>query len=202
MDGLPKQCSGVLSGIKPQTKNPQRVNLYLDGRFWISLDIFQVTDLGLKIGAVIEPDRQRQIEQESLFGKAYSRALDLLARRPRSEKEIVDYALRKQWPEPIARRVIERLYQKGYLDDRQFAARWAQSRQQGRPRSRRRLAAELRQKGVGAEEAAEALDSYDEQAALAEIITQKGRRYGDPRQLAAYLARQGFDWEDIKRALF
>ncbi|RWZ79740.1 MAG: regulatory protein RecX [Candidatus Chaera renei] len=201
MAGLSPKPPGILTDIKAQARNPQRVNLYLDNQFWLSLDIFQVTQLGLRLGLPIGPELFDKLRQESLFGKAYARALDLLARRPRSEREIIDYAFRKKWPQAITERVVKRLGQKGYLDDRRFAAQWARSRQAGRPRSRRLLAAELRQKGVSADAAAAALDEYDEQAALQKLIRQKSARYSDPRKLAAYLARQGFDWDDIKQAL-
>ena len=124
--------------------------------------------------------------------------------RQRSTKEIRDYLWRKQYEPEIAERVMERLEQKGYLRDQQFAKSWVQSRSLTKPMSRRRLSQELSQKGIKDEAKSVALADFDEEAALRQIIEKKGRlsRFrNDKQKFIQYLARQGFSFDLIQSCL-
>jgi len=67
------------------------------------------------------------------------------------------------------------------------------------------MAMELRKKRIADEaiEAALGSESGDEQTALQEIVERKRRqaKYADDLKLMQYLARQGFNYDDIKTAL-
>jgi len=100
--------------------------------------------------------------------------------------------------------VMERLDQKGYLQDQQFARAWVQSRSLTKPMSRRRLSGELSQKGIKNDAQADALVDFDEESALRQIIEKKGKlaRYkNDKQKFIQYLARQGFSFDLIQSCL-
>jgi len=195
----------VITAIEIQAKNKDRVNVYVDGKYSFSLDIFQVGELGIKVGREYDEAALNTLREESEFGKAYGRALELIARRPRSVKEMNEYAFKKKWDERLKARIIERLSQKGYLDDMAFARFWVRARAAGKPMSRRALHAELRQKGIDSAIIEDALqdegNEYDELAALRELVKKRRARYVDEQKFIAYLARKGFSFDAIKRAL-
>ena len=195
----------VITAIEIQAKNKDRVNVYVDGKYSFSLDIFQVGELGIKVGREYDEAALNTLREESEFGKAYGRALELIARRPRSIKEMNEYAFKKKWDERLKARIIERLSQKGYLDDMAFARFWVRARAVGKPMSRRALHAELRQKGIDSAIIEDALqdegNEYDELAALRELVKKRRARYVDEQKFIAYLARKGFSFDAIKRAL-
>lgn len=194
----------IITAIKPAVKTPGRFNVFVDGKYSFSLDELQLVQSGITVNKELADGELAALKDESAFGKAYARALEYIYRRPRSMKEMRDYAWRKQWEPDMAERVIARLSDKGYLDDAKFAAAWVRHRALGKPTSKRRLVLELRQKGVSSEDIEAALgasEEFSEKDALRELVAKKRGRYDDEQKLIAYLARQGFSFDEIKTAL-
>lgn len=194
-----------ITDIKPAVKTPGRWNIFVDGKYSFSLLESQLLEGSVRIGHELSADELDNLKNDSTFGKAYARALELIMRRLRSEKELYDYARRKEWSDDIRDRVIEKLRIKGYIDDVKFAEAWVRSRVATKPSSRRKLELELRQKGVVSaiiESALQSDDSdHDELDALRRIVTKRRSRYSDPQKFMAYLARQGFSYDAIKHVL-
>jgi len=205
-----------ITGITAQTKNNNRVNIMVDDRFRFSLDIFQVADLGIRIGKEYTEEELDEMESESQFGKLYGRTLEYCLMRPHSAKEIRDYlykktrdtrtktgGVKKGVPVEITERVFARLVEKGYIDDEKFARYWVENRSFTKGASRRKLIAELRAKGIESsvvERLWEDSERSDEDE-LQKIIAKKRGRYPDDQKFMQYLARQGFSYDDIKHAL-
>ena len=193
-----------ITKISPAVKTEGRYNVFVDNEFSFSLDETQLVTLGLKKGDAIDELQLLELKNESDFGKNYIRAVDLISRRLRSEREIRDYARRKQWTEDNTERVIDRLCERGYLNDERFAESFVRSRANTRNFSAKRMKVELQKKGVKPDIITNILaesDDYDEMAALRKMIAKKINNYDDERKLVAYLARQGFKYDDIKSAL-
>ncbi|HMQ09607.1 MAG TPA: RecX family transcriptional regulator [Candidatus Nanoperiomorbaceae bacterium] len=193
-----------ITKISPAVKTEGRYNVFVDNEFSFSLDETQLVTLGLKKGDAIDELQLSELKNESDFGKNYIRAVDLISRRLRSEREIRDYARRKQWTEDNTERVIDRLCERGYLNDERFAESFVRSRANTRNFSAKRMKVELQKKGVKPDIITNILaesDDYDEMAALRKMIAKKINKYDDERKLVAYLARQGFKYDDIKSAL-
>lgn len=205
-----------ITGITAQTKNNNRVNVMVDGTYRFSLDIFQVSDLGIRIGKEYTEEELLSLESESQFGKLYGRSLEYCMMRPHSAKEVRDYLYRKTRdtrtktggikkgvPQEVADRVFDRLVEKNYIDDEKFARYWIENRNLTKGTSRRKLIAELRSKGVE-QSLVERLFGDSERNdgdELQKIIAKKRNRYPDDQKFMQYLARQGFSYDDIKQAL-
>lgn len=210
-----------ITGISVQARNPDRVNVSVDGKYRFSLDILQVTELGVKIGAEFSEERIAEIEQESVFGKLYARALEYCLMRPHSAKEVRDYLRgktrtsftrnrhtgeRKERPgvaKEIADRVYERLVDRGYVDDEKFAKYWVENRSLQKGASARKLTAELRAKGVeqGIIDTSLSFSERNDRDELEKVILKKQARYLDEQKFKQYLMRQGFRYDDINDAL-
>ncbi len=108
--------------------------------------------------------------------------------------------LRKEISEEVIAEVLDRYDEVGIIDDAAFARAWVSSRHHGRGLARRALANELRQRGVDAETAGEALEAVDDEAEAAGARTLVDRKLrsatGTPdaifRRLVAMLARKGY----------
>lgn len=211
-----------ITDISLQARDKNRVNVSVDGKYRFSLDIFQVGELGVKVGREYSDEELAALEDESQFGKLYARAMEYCLTRPRSVKEMRDYLRRKTRPTKkcslktgeiierpgvkpeITERVLARLIEKQYLDDEKFARFWLEHRFLQKGTSVRRLKLELAQKGIDQETIdqliVENIRSDDEE--LRKIIAKKRYKYaGNQQKFMAYLARQGFSYDDIKSAL-
>ncbi|HMQ96023.1 MAG TPA: RecX family transcriptional regulator [Candidatus Saccharibacteria bacterium] len=209
-----------ITALSAQQRDPNRVNVSVDGKYKFSLDITQVVSLGVKIGNEYTEEEMTALEQESQFGKLYARALEYSMVRPRSVKELRDYLWRKTLTKKIrtktgeiidrpgasketASRVLERLIEKGYLNDEKFARFWFEHRFMQKGTSLRRLRLELAQKGIE-KHITEQLISENirsDEEELQKIILKKRGRYPDRQKFIQYLVRQGFSYDMVIEAL-
>lgn len=205
-----------ITAISVQARDKNRVNVSVDGKYRFSLDILQVAELGIKSGKEYTEKELAALEEESQFGKLYTRTLEYALMRPRSRREVRDYlyrktrdtrtkqgAIRKGVSKELTERVFDRLAAKKYIDDEKFARFWIENRNVRKGTSLRKLSAELSAKGVD-RTIIESLFEQSERSDVEEIqkiIAKKAARYDDEQKLVAYLARQGFSYDDIKDAL-
>ena len=85
----------LITNLKPGVKNPNRVNVFVNGKFSFSLDVAQIVDFKLKVGLEISEGQLDEYKKASEFGKLYQRTLEWVLIRPRSIKETRDYLWRK-----------------------------------------------------------------------------------------------------------
>ena len=193
-----------ITKIAPAIKTAGRYNVFVNEKYAFSLDEAQLVKIGLRKGEEISKERLAELKSESDFGKNYIRAIDLISRRLRSEKEIRDWAFSKNWTKENTEKVIERLYERGFLNDEKFAASFVRSRAILNNYSMRKMKLELHKKGISKEICEKILsesDEFNENAVLVKLIVKKRSHYDDERKLIAYLARQGFSYDKIKTAI-
>lgn len=205
-----------ITALSIQQKDKNRVNVFVDGAYRFSLDIYQVADLGIRKDKDYSEEELVALEQESQFGKVYARALEYCLMRPHSAKEMREYlykktrdtrkkdgVIKKGMSPVITERVFDRLVEKGYIDDEKFTRYWVENRNQTKGMSRRKLQAELFAKGVSSSLSAlqfEYTERTDE-TEIQKIIQKKRRQYPDNQKFIQYLARQGFSYDTIKQAI-
>ena len=210
-----------VTGLKEAVRDKNRVNIYIDDKFYCSLDISQVVDFHLKIGCELKDEELADLKRASEFSKFYARALEYVLMRPRSEREISDYLRGKTYDRKVRVKnrktgeyqtkvkpgydaslvplVMKRLSERGYIDDQRFASVWVENRHVTKGTSIKKLRLELQQKGVASQIIDEALadSARDERSELRKIIARKRARYGDEQKLIQYLLRQGFNYSDV-----
>ena len=229
-----------ITEIKAGVKNPERVNVYVNGKYALSLDVAQVVDYKLKIGMVIDEEKLEELKKASEFGKEYQRALEWVLMRPRSEREVRDYLAKRRmtkeakkrksgWDrdkhiaEAIARGedatslqkkakrireaggikydfddlILERLVERGYVDDKRFAEWWVENRNVRKGTSQKSLKMELVKKGVGLGIVDEVLGGRNDSDEIEKIIAKKRSKYTDEK-LIQYLCRQGFPYDLVR----
>jgi regulatory protein len=103
--------------------------------------------------------------------------------------------------------VLARLKERGLVDDIAFARFWRENRENFRPRSRRLIELELKQKGVDAETIAEATAGVDDEPSAYRAAQRKARSLAHldhssfRKHLGDFLKRRGFDYELVNRTI-
>lgn len=194
-----------ITAIKQQVKRADRYSVFLDEKYAFSLREAELLKLGLHSGQEISEEQLDEYQSESEFGKWYDRTLNLLSFRLRSEWELRDYLRRKECPQSVTEKILNKLSINGYVDDEQFAKRWVENRRLMKATSRRKLSQELQQKRIPRDIIDAALagdkETTNEREVLRELVEKKRHRYPDRMKLMQYLARQGFSYDDIKGVL-
>ena len=85
----------IITNLKQGVKNPNRVNVFVNSKYALSLDVAQVVDLGVKVGLEISEDELEEFKKASEYGKLYQRTLEWVLVRPRSVRETRDYLSKK-----------------------------------------------------------------------------------------------------------
>ena len=207
-----------VTDIKQAVKNENRVNVFVNNKYSFSLDIAQLVDFKIKKGQAITEVELEKFKNASEFGKLYQRTLEWVLVRPRSTREVKDYLFKKSI-QPIkskdpetkktilkkptvdraqfADQIINRLGEKGYLDDERFAKYYVENRFVKKGISKKRLGLELAQKGIAKEIIDQVLDIRSDEEEIRKIIAKKSKRY-DADKMISYLTRQGFHFETVR----
>jgi regulatory protein len=170
-------------------------------------------DLRARVESVPEAPIRQPVDTRD--EQAWSHCLRLLTSRARTRAELAEKLMRRGYADDVADRVLSRLTSAGLIDDADFAVQWVQSRHTYAGKGKRALAAELRAKGVSAENAAAALahiDGDSERSRAAELVAKKLRSESledggikAARRLVAMLARRGYSqsmaYDVVKLAL-
>jgi regulatory protein len=190
-----------ITALEVQKRNPNRVNVHLDGEF--AFGLARIVAAWLRVGQELSDEKIEQLQAEEARERAFQQAMLFLSYRARSESEIRQNLRKHEIPEPVIEQTLERLRQGGLANDNQFARTWVENRSAFRPRSRRLMAMELRQKGLNDEAVSSAIADVDDEslayeAARKRAVRFKGLEWNEFRKkLSDFLARRGFSYSVV-----
>jgi len=195
-----------VTAIEKQRRG-KRVNLFLDGRFVLSLSPDVAVQAGLRAGDEVDDESLHSLREAESRAGAMATALRLLSYRPRSESELRQRLARRGTSPDLVDGTLQRLRELDLVDDAAFARGWVESRHRSSPRGRRLLRQELQAKGVGGDVSRPLLEQIDEEDAA---LRAGGRRalslrtspYPEfRRRLVDFLRRRGFDYDTVRRTV-
>ncbi len=194
-----------ITAIKQQIKNPERVSIFIDGKYSFSLSFDELLEQKIRNNQELDEPRLAKLKKLSADGKLRMRALEWALNRPRSLREFGDYLRRKKVDPGFGDALAADFLKRGYLSEPNFA-RWLVDVRTRGGKSNRAIAAELASKGISRELADEALGLTDtsETERLQQVIAKKAglsRYQANPQKFIEYLARQGFSYDLIKEQL-
>lgn len=185
------------------------ITIYAEGTVWMKVRKKHFGKLPLHEGDAVEPSEYIDQLAAIQFSDAYEAALTMLDFSARTSTEIKRALVTKGFVSPAAEAAAERLIEAGLIDDKLYASRMAESaarKKTGIYNLRRKLMA----KGINEDDAAEALETLDDDQQLAaakESAAALSRKYAGLERraarskLAQALARRGFSWDIISSAI-
>ena len=192
----------TITDIKQQTKNPNRINVFLNGEF--AFGCSRYAGAWLQIGQSLSQEKIDEIKGKDGVEIAYQKALRLISYRPRSIFEMRTRLEEKEIPSDVIEKVIDLLVEKELLNDSKFSETWVDNRMSFRPRSRRVIQAELRRKGIDENIIQNTLHNMVDEEKIA--IT-AGAKYINKfrnldwqsfkQKMIGVLSRKGFSYETI-----
>ncbi|MEI6290262.1 MAG: RecX family transcriptional regulator [Chloroflexota bacterium] len=189
-----------ITSIEQQKKNPNRVNIFLDGEFAFGLS--RLTAAWLSTGQELTDEKVNSLQLDDARDAAMQKALNFLGYRARSRKEVVDNLEKHEIPPAVIETTISRLKELHLVNDDEFARAWVENRNTFRPRSSRVIAYELRLKGLDRDLINKVVSENTDDHVLAREAARKYLRkvqnleWQEFRQkLGGFLGRRGFSYE-------
>lgn len=176
-------------GKEPEFLNQQTVNMF-----------------NLRAGASLPLSAWEDIKAEEEYRKARERALYLLDYKDYSYVDLF-HKLEKNYSEDTCYRVMDKMVEMGTVNDRRYAEGLARHYVEVKKFGRYRALREMRQKGLTAQVAEEALEEYDGTyyERLYELVESKYLRYLDDdkgvTRTKNALVRYGYSYDLIKEVL-
>lgn len=176
-------------GKEPEFLNQQTVNMF-----------------NLRAGASLPLSAWEDIKAEEEYRKARERALYLLDYKDYSYVDLF-HKLEKNYSEETCYRVMDKMVEMGTINDRRYAEGLARHYVEVKKFGRYRALREMRQKGLTAQVAEEALEEYDDTyyERLYELVESKYLRYLDDdkgvTRTKNALVRYGYSYDLIKEVL-
>jgi len=192
----------TITGLTPQKKDKERINVYLDGEFAFGLSL--MTAASLRIGQVLTPDEVETLKAADEIDRAKASAYRYLSYRPRSIAELKRQLVKKGYQETTVDQVIDRLSELELIDDLAFARYWVEQRETFKPRGQRALRYELYQKGIDRQIVDLVVADVDETASAKKAARKKANFWRElPEEqfyekLGNYLKRRGFGYEIVR----
>ncbi|MCL4541616.1 MAG: RecX family transcriptional regulator [Chloroflexi bacterium] len=193
-----------------------RVHPHRRGKIIIQLDTGQqlvvsestIVSTGITSDQELSEDQFHQLQKTAAHEHALDRALQYLAARPRSEREIRQHLRSASVPEAEQEQTLAKLREQGLVDDSAFAQFWRESRDSTSPRGAQLLRHELRLKGLTNDTIASVLPTAEEEHRLAGHLLERslsrfhGHTWRDfQAQFFPYLQRRGFSSDTISHVL-
>jgi regulatory protein len=192
----------IITALKVQKKNTNRVNVFLDGEF--AFGLARITAAWLRKGQKLSSQEIESLKSADEIEVAYQRALNYLSYKPRTAMEVKEKLFSLNFSAETIESVCSKLVEKGYINDHQFAELWVENRKTFRPRSHKMISWELRKKKINEEIITTVLEFTDSDEELARLAAEKyASRLHDCdrdvffRRLAGYLGRRGFSYSIV-----
>ena len=221
MGNLPSATPRI-TRFEPLASDHVRVCLDDETSLDVSADVFARENL--HVGDPLDEHLRSVLEEAALHWRSREAALRLLSHRARSRAELRSRLHQKGFPAAVIRTCLDKLEERGLVDDASFARAFVRDRLRLRPRGRRLLTAELGKRGVAPEVIEGAIaEVFDDEGASEEALAEGAalawlrrqpaevaRALADPdftdrrerarRRLHGYLARRGFTGATSLRA--
>lgn len=203
----------VVTAVAPHPRRQGRLVLEINRVSVGTMAIDLAADLGLRPVLSVDRPTLDAIAQAVRRTALLDKALDLLAVRARSTRDLRLRLRRAGGTEADLGWVVDRLTSQGFLDDAAYARSVAHARIVSGGVSRRGVESELRRRGVAADTAADAIGDtledvqLDEYGAALEGARRRVRALSSldhatrRRRLYAWLARRGYEPDVVARVV-
>ena len=200
---------GIITKIESQKKRDDRVNIYIDEKFFMAIYKELVFTFNLKKGQEIDHNNLKSILDNEMYMKAKNKALSILSKASQSEKQIRQ-KLAKDYEEDTIDKVIEFLQKYKFVDDEDLASRIVNTNVNLNKYGKNKIKQNLYNKGIDKNIIETTIDDIDTDKEFENALYLGKKRYErlkneDPRKayqkIGNHLAYKGFNYDIIKKVL-
>jgi len=194
----------VIIDLKTDEHDHNRIAVTLDNGITFSVGLRRSATLHR--GKALDPKDIQALQEADDGHHAFADAARFLGYRTRSRMEIDRYLKKRGYSEKCRHTTVQRLEERGYVDDAEFARIHVKNRQRFKPRGIYVLRQELRQKGIDESIIDAVLAAVDEEKMAYRALRKKvsrGQKIDTPAQklkVMRFLYGRGFPYETARHA--
>ena len=199
----------VITKIEAQKKNKDRVNIYVNDEFFMSVFTELVYTFNLKKGVEIDKDNLKDLLDNDMYIKAKNKALNILSKADQSEKKIKE-KLSSDFEDSTIEKVLQFLKNNKFIDDKLLAQKIVNTNINLNKCGKNKIKQNLYNKGIDSKSISEAISNIDSNIEFDNAMHLAKKRYeriknDDKRKiyqkLSQHLAYKGFSYDIIKSVL-
>lgn len=187
-----------ITDIKIQKKNPNRISIFLDGKF--SFGLSKQIASSLAVGQSLCDEKILELQRLDIKELGLQQAMKFLQYRVRSEYEVRQNLLKHCYSENAITQVITQLRRMNLVNDIAFANSWVENRSELKPKGKIALRSELLAKGIDKGIIEEVIRNINEE----QLAYKAARKYSlrlrnldwrtYQKKLLGFLSRRGFTY--------
>ncbi|WP_243388073.1 recombination regulator RecX [Bacillus kexueae] len=201
----------TITKLEVQKYDTNRLNVYIDKGFGeeygFSVHKDTMIKFGLRKGLELDEVDLIEIEYGDEARKAYNKAVEYLGYKMRTEEEVREHLLKKEYDEHIVEDVVNKLQKQGYINDEEYAFAFVRTQIRSNKKGPSVIRKELEGKGVHSTYIQAALKEFSEEKQveiayqLAEKFQKKTERLSFiqlKQKIEETLVRRGFSFKIIQ----
>lgn len=201
---------GIITKIEAQKRNKERVNIYIDEDYAFSLSAELVYKEGLEPKMQVDNERLSKIAKEESFFKCKDSALRTIERTYKTEKEIRDKLLLKEFDIYSIERTIGFLKEYDLLNDENYVKMYVKDKMKNQGQNKIKYT--LIQKGINEELIKEEIDkvnddsqkevAYDLAVKKYNLLSKReDDKYKLSQKLYRFLTTRGYDYSIVSEVV-
>jgi len=194
----------IITNIEEQKKNKDRVNIYIDYEYAFSLSREVLIKEGIKLNEKVDVDKIKKAAKEDDYLKCKSTALKIIEKAYKTEKEIMEKLLKKDFDLETVNRTISFLKEYNFLDDKNYAKMYINDK--SKTQGKNKIKHDLLRKGLSnniIEEIISKLDSAKEEEIAYNLANKKYNllvkrekdKYKLSQKLYRFLVTKGYSYD-------
>lgn len=189
-----------ITSITAQKKG-ERVNIFIDNKFYCGLSAESMVKYRLKSGQEITEERINEVSLESDKEVAFNKTLGLLSRRLKTVKEIKKYLYDKGYSQAVVDYCVDKLKEYKFVDDDNFADIYINASKS--KEGKKMIKYKLKNRGVDEKIIDDKLSELGSQSEAIQALSKKYMKNKENNQVNAqklyrYLLSKGFDAGEVQ----
>ncbi len=195
---------GIITKIQVQKNNENRVNVYLDDKFFCGISVDLTIKHKLKVGSEIDDNYLQELVVDDEKISAFDKAVNYLGRGLKSVKQMQEYLGKKGYSQFTCEHVINKLLEYKYLNDEEYARAFVLT--YSKKFGILKLKNQLRQKGIDEFIVEDVFCSLEDNISSIECVANKYIKNKEinretVNKLYRFLATRGYEYDEIGKVV-
>ena len=197
-----------ITSAEKNRKNKDRISIYIDGAFSFTMSEDDYLSMNLYDKVEITQEEIDYIKNTINFRAAKNAAVRYLSRKLRTENEVSQKLHEDGYDEDSIEKTIEELKALGYINNKIYVQKFVFDRSKLKPKSKKLLKLELKNKGISDEIIDEVLDDWnvDDTFVAEGLVKRKFGKYdlkdeSVRKKVYMFLMHRGYEHEVIESVI-